>query len=71
MEFEIDLKGESEALKVKINSYKIFEKDGKNFIKIDGLETSREWINIFASNYLNGREFEIPKDIVILLSMLK
>ena len=70
IEIELMLKGERDTLTVNINRYEIIEKDNKYFIKIDGVQTSREWINTIASTQLEGKRFEIPEDYAKMLNII-
>jgi hypothetical protein len=66
----VDLNGEKEPLNIKISNYRVFEKNGESFIKINGIETSRDWINRVASSYLSGKEFKVPDEFVKILNMV-
>lgn len=68
IELEIMLDGEKEPLNVKINSYEIVEENGKYYISVKDITTSRKWINVVASEHLNNQKFEIPE---IYAKMLK
>ncbi len=65
---EVMLKGEYDVLKVKIEKYTLVERDGKHLLQVTRLTTSREWINILAATYLEGREFEVPSEYAGMLT---
>ena len=67
---EVMLDGEKEALSVKISNYEIVEERSKYFLKINGIRTSRAWINTIASSYLEGELFEIPEEYVKILMLI-
>jgi len=70
LDAEIMLKGEKEPLSVSIDRYEIIDRDGETFIKLSGIETSREWINILVASEVEGKEFKIPSQYKDKLSMI-
>ncbi len=70
IDMEVLLEGETEALSVKVERYELAEEDGKYFLKIFGLETSRAWINTLAGTYLEGKTFEIPEEHAKMLKVI-
>ena len=60
IEAEVMLEGESSPITVTVQRYELFEKDGKYFLSVEGIRTSRAWIDTLALSYLEGRRFEIP-----------
>jgi len=70
IEVEVMLDGEHEPLKVHIGKYEMTQTDGKHFIQIYGVTTSRAWINTIASSYLEGKAFEIPAEYAKMLKMV-
>ena len=70
IEFEVELKGEKEPLKVYVNEYVVSEEDGKYYLYAKDIKTSREWINIVAENYLKGEKIEIPEKIAKMIQIL-
>ena len=70
LEAEIMLKGEKEPLEVKVGNYELFEENGKKFIRLKDIHTSREWIDILAGSYIEGKSFEIPKQYADKLEMI-
>jgi hypothetical protein len=67
---EVMLEGEKEALHIDISCYELTEKEGRYFLKIYGVKTSRAWINTFAEAYLEGKAFEIPAEYARLLKVV-
>ena len=70
IELEVMLEGEKEPLHVKINRYEMSEEGGKNYIVISDIVTSRAWINTVATQYLQGKKFEIPSEYASMLKMM-
>ena len=58
---DLELKGETQPLRVTINCYELTSVGDKSFIEIKELNTSREWINSLAGGFLKGRKFEVPE----------
>jgi len=70
IELEVLLDGEKESLTVKVDNYTLDEDQGKFFLKIYGVQTSRAWINTIASSYLEGKAFEIPAEYAKMLKVI-
>jgi len=70
IEMEVMLEGEKEPLSVNVQRYEIAQEGDKHFLKIQGVETSRAWINIVASSYLEGKTFEIPAEYAKMLKVV-
>ena len=70
IELEVMLEGEKEPLSIKVEHYTLEEENGKFFLKIYGVETSRAWINTIASTYLEGKSFEIPAEHAKILKVI-
>ena len=67
IELEVILKGETAPLKVLIKGYTLAEKEGKHYLSIQNIETSREWLNHVAKDYVHDKEFKVPKKYVRLI----
>jgi len=70
IEMEVMLDGEHEPLKVHVEKYEMTEADGKHFLKVHGVTTSRAWINTVASSYLEGKTFEVPAEYAKMLKVV-
>ena len=70
IDLEVMLEGEQEPLHVKIGKYQLMEAEGKYMLKVYDISTSREWINVIAGKYLDGRTFEIPEEYAKLLKVI-
>lgn len=60
IDLKVDLKGEASPIEIKVTKYEFLHKEGKDFLKIGDVQTSREWINTVLENFVNNSEFEIP-----------
>ncbi len=58
---DLELKGETQPLRVTINRYELTSTGDKIFLEIKEFSTSREWINFLAGGLLKGRKFEVPE----------
>jgi hypothetical protein len=67
---EVLLDGEDKPLQVDIGSYELIQKDDKHLIVIHEVKTSREWINVVAAKYLEGKSFTIPSEYAKLLKVV-
>ena len=64
---ELELKGETQPLRVDIADYEVTTAEGKTFIEIREFTTSREWINVLAREFLKGKKFEVPEIVHAVL----
>ena len=56
------LKGEVEALTIEVNRYLLEMGDGELFVTLYDIHTSREWIDIVAKMFIEGRKFTVAVD---------
>lgn len=70
IDIEVMLEGEREPLALHIQKYELTERDGHHYLVIHGVRTSRAWINTLASEYLEGRSFEIPSEYAKMLRIV-
>ncbi len=70
IEMEVMLEGEKEPLTVNVQKYEMTQQGDKHFLKIQGVKTSRAWINTVASSYLEGKTFEIPAEYAKMLKVI-
>ena len=61
IDLEVMLDGEVEPISIKVGKYDIIEENGKKFIEIDNITTSRSWLNKVAINFINGKKLELPQ----------
>lgn len=67
---EVMLVGEKESLSINIGEYKILQENDKFYIQIDDVSTSRTWLNVVATETLNGQKLELPSKIAKLLKVI-
>ena len=70
IELTIGLKGELEPLQVVVHRYEIKEIEEKYYLVAYDIETSREWINLVAKEYIYNEKFEIPQKYVKTMKAL-
>jgi len=66
----VDLKGEKESLKIEITDYKVIKSEHNNFIHLQNIKTSREWLNIALCKYYLDRQIEIPSQFISIVKFL-
>lgn len=64
---DLELKGETQPLRVTIDCYELTTLGEKTFLEIKELTTSREWINILAKEFFKGKKFEVPEVVKAVL----
>jgi hypothetical protein len=69
-EILVDLKGETQPLRVQIGSYEFSKKDGELFVTIHAIKTSREWLTALAQRYLIGQALKLPAEFGGVLTRL-
>ena len=67
MNIDILLNGESEPITVVIEYYEITE---ENNLRINGITTSKEWINQLIYEYVEGKEIALPTEYATMLKAL-
>ncbi len=60
---KVQMRGEREAISVSIERYELIQENGKVFLKIIRLTTTREWITRLLNRLLDGRRFELPASV--------
>lgn len=68
LEITLQLKGESDPLRIEVQEYKVLEEADKTFIVIERLTTSREWMTELARNFLIGKRLELPAEAAGMLA---
>lgn len=65
------LKGEDKPIDAKA-TYNIEEKNNKTFIRLDDIQTSREWLNAVINDYLpeDKKEVELPSGLNSIIKIL-
>lgn len=63
LDLTLELKGETEPVRVHIQEYELIQQSGRIYILIHRMNTSRAWLTAFAENLAVGRKIEIPPDV--------
>lgn len=63
LEVTVELNGEVEPLRVHIQQYELVEEDGRLFLIIHRVTTSRAWLTALARNLAVGRKLELPAEV--------
>jgi len=70
LEMSVLLDGEKEPIDIRIDRYVLREEQGRYFISLEGIHTSRAWIDTVAAEMLNGKTFEVPSRYAKLIQMM-
>ena len=70
IEGELELKGETQAVKINVHAYELIEEDGGPYLVIKGMSTSREWMTTLARDFAVGRKIRIPESVQPFLKMI-
>lgn len=72
IDITLDLKGEPAPITIHLGNYEFVEQNGKTCLRIDRIETSREWINTLVRDCLpkERRTFPLPRSVAGVVSML-
>ena len=62
IELDVMLKDEVQTLHVSVGKYEIIGEVGSKKVSISQISTSREWINILVTKYLEGKSFKLPDE---------
>lgn len=60
LEIELDLRGESEAVRVVVEDYRLSEGPDGLAIEAGKVTTSREWLTVLAQRFVVGRPWALP-----------
>ena len=64
---DLELKGETRPLHITVERYELTTTGDKNFIEIKEFNTSREWLNVLAREFLKGEKLEVPEAVGAIL----
>ena len=70
IEAELELKGETEPLRLHVQEYELRQESGRAFIIIKSIDTSREWLTTLARDFAVDRPFELPDSVKKFLPMI-
>ena len=58
----LELRGESEPLRIVIHEYEITDSGSDTYITIRSIETSRDWMTELARNFAVNRQLKLPAE---------
>jgi hypothetical protein len=70
IEAELELKGETEPLRLHVQEYELRQEDNRAFIIIKRIDTSREWLTTLARDFAVDKPFELPDSVKKFLPMI-
>lgn len=70
IEAELELKGETQPVRLHVQEYELREKDGRVFFVIRRIATSREWLTTLARDFVVDKPFELPDSVKKFLPMI-
>ena len=68
LEVTVRLRGEQTPIRVEVQDYEISEEDGKTFVVLKRISTSREWMTELAQQFLAGKRLEVPPQVSTVLA---
>ena len=70
IEAELELKGETERLRLHIQEYELRREGNRAFVVIKSIDTSREWVTTLARDFAVDRPFELPDSVKKFLPLI-
>jgi hypothetical protein len=70
IEAELDLKGETQPVRLHVREYEMREKDGKVFVVLKNVHTSRAWLTTLLGDFVVDKELELPDSMKKFLPMI-
>ncbi|MGV6830351.1 MAG: hypothetical protein ACWA5P_02155 [bacterium] len=67
IDFEVELKGEIDKLKVYVHEYNLKNEGEKHYLTVNYIESSKEWLNSILKEYVNNQKIEVPSEYVKVL----
>ncbi len=64
---QVLMRGERDPITVTINRYEMVNESGKTYFTVRQLTTSRAWITLLLNKVLDGRRFEVPASVGMIL----
>lgn len=59
----VSLKGEAQPLEVLVNKYSFAKEGPDDYIVIENVSISKEWMNLLAADFLTMKKFKLPAGI--------
>ena len=67
IDIEVQLKGETEILKVFVDQYEIKKEKSQHYLVVNHIKSSKEWLTSVLEEYVNNEKFEVPSEYVKIL----
>lgn len=67
MSMDLDLKGEPAPIHIDIPRYNLVEQDGKIYLEIPQIQTSREWMNVLLQQHFAPVRVAVPPAVKTVL----
>ena len=71
MQAELQLKGETEPVRIRVQEYELREENGRAFIVIKAVDSSREWLTTLLRDFAVDKPFELPDSVKKFLPMIR
>ncbi len=66
----LELKGEKEPLEITIGRYELAHNEEQSSMTLYDIATSREWIDVVAKEYIEGKPIALPSHIAKVLQLV-
>jgi len=63
LEVTLELKGEREPVRIEVHNYELLKENGRCFVILKDVSTSREWLTALARNLAVGKRLEVPSEV--------
>ena len=70
IEAELELKGETERLRLHVQEYELRQEGARAFVVIKSIDTSREWLTALARDFAVDKPFELPDSVKKFLPII-
>jgi hypothetical protein len=61
LDLTVELKGESSPVRILLQDYELTQENGRRFLTVRQIDTSREWLTAAANAWAAGRKFALPE----------
>jgi hypothetical protein len=68
VEVTVLLRGEQSPIRLEVQDYEMSEENGKTFVVLKHVTTSRPWMTELAQRFLAGKRLEVPPQVSAVLA---
>ena len=68
LELTVSLNGENTPIRVEVQDYELTQENGRTFVVLKRVSTSRAWMTELARNFLEGKRLEVPAEAASMLA---